>query len=71
MNPWVRKRDQRKQRKQKHIHPVNLHPLFLFSKLVWDCDPDKTQVQNMGCGKQGTRNRVIVIKKEAASSLFE
>ena len=34
----------------------------------------KNQVKNMGCKKQGAKNRVIIIQKEkraAASSLFE
>ena len=43
-----------------HTRPVNLHPLFSFEKHGSVCDPEK----NMGCKKQGAKNRVIVIQKE-------
>ena len=42
-------------------HPVNLHPLFLFWKHGSDCDPEKNQVQNMRCKKQGAKNWIIVV----------
>ena len=50
---------------QKHTRPVNLYPLFLFF------DPEKkNQVQNMGCKKQGAKNRVIIIQKEKKPGCF-
>ena len=39
------------------MRPVNLHPLFLFWKHGSVCDPEKNQVQNMDCKKQGAENR--------------
>ena len=39
------------------MRPVNLHPRFLFWKHGSVCDPEKNQVQNMDCKKQGAENR--------------
>ena len=49
--------------------PVNMHTLFLFWKHGSVCDPVK-KVQNMGCKKQGTKNRVIVMQKEKRPGCF-
>ena len=48
-------------------------PTILVLKTWVDLWPYKNQVKNMGCKKQGAKNRVIDIQKEnraAASSLF-
>ena len=44
--------------------PVNLHPLFLFWKPGWVCDPEKNQVQSMDLNK--IRSKVWTWKKQVA-----
>ena len=39
------------------IFPVNLHPLFLFSKHGSVCDPEKNQVQNVDLRKAGYKKQ--------------
>ena len=46
----------------KQNRPVNLHPLFLFWKHGWVCDPEKNQVQNMDLKKAGS----LLFKKRSS-----
>ena len=39
------------------LHPVNLHPVFLFWKHGLVCDPEKSQVQNMVLKKSKKEKR--------------
>ena len=48
---------------QYHLHvddtrPVNLNPLFQICKNGLVCDPQKNEVQNMGCKQQGAKSWV-------------